>query len=99
MNIYDEVKVITHEEARKIVKSNHNKFYTEGTFTNDIQNYIAQCEAKDKVHEELVKKHDELVRDVKRYFELDNQDPFQLTQEEDLEWNYLHDKLSKVGEK
>ena len=48
MNIYDEVKVITHEEARKIVKSNHNKFYTEGTFTNDIQNYIAQCEAKEQ---------------------------------------------------
>ena len=57
MNIYDEVKVITHEEARKIVKSNHNKFYTEGTFTNDIQNYIAQCEAK----EQRAKKEHELL--------------------------------------
>jgi len=57
MNIYDEVKVITHEEARKIVKSNHNKFYTEGTFTNDIQNYIAQCEAK----EQRAKKVEELL--------------------------------------
>ena len=57
MNIYDEVKVITHQEARKIVKSNHNKFYTEGTFTNDIQNYIAQCEAK----EQRAKKVEELL--------------------------------------
>ena len=52
--------------------------------------YIKECEATEKAYEELQ-------RDVKRYFTFDNQDPFQLTQEEDLEWNYLHDKLSKVG--
>ena len=76
MNIYDEVKVITHEEARKIVKSNHNKFYTEGTFTNDIQNYIAQCEAK----EQRAKKVEELLGLYKelsfiRKFEYKKQEP------------------------
>ena len=65
MNIYDEVKVITHEEARKIVKSNHNKFYTEGTFTNDIQNYINQQEKKD----ERAKKIEELLTYQNHYID------------------------------
>lgn len=36
--------MITHEEARNKVKSNHNKFYTEGEFTKDMLNYISQQE-------------------------------------------------------
>lgn len=48
MSIYDEAKVITHEEARNKVKSNHNKFYTEGEFTKDMLDYITQQEKKEK---------------------------------------------------
>jgi len=51
MNIYDETKVITHEEAKNKVKSNHNKFYTEGEFTKDMLDYITQQEKKDKLLE------------------------------------------------
>lgn len=39
---------ITHEEARNKVKSNHNKFYTEGEFTKDMLDYINQQEKKDE---------------------------------------------------
>ena len=75
MNIYDEVKVITHEEARKIVKSNHNKFYTEGTFTNDIQNYINQQEKKD----ERAKKIEELLGLYKHLNKLEHLDELEIT--------------------
>lgn len=41
--------MITHEEARNKVKSNHNKFYTEGEFTKDMLDYISQQEKKDEL--------------------------------------------------
>lgn len=53
-----------------------------------LYNYEKQQQAKDKAHEELE-------RDVKRYFELDNK--HDCTLREIDEWEDLERKLSKVG--
>jgi len=59
----------------------------------DMQQYITQAEATEKAHEELK-------RDVKRYFELDLKDyeTKNLSQTEIEEWYDLRKKLSKAGD-
>jgi len=65
--------MITHEEARKIAQDMLPKQVGSISSRNKVKNYFQldlyfkQQQAKDKVHEELV-------RDVKRYFELINSD-------------------------
>lgn len=97
-NIYDEVKVITHEEARNIIDIDYDvlsEHYDCEKSKKEINvekqkvlDYITQQQAKDKVHEELV-------RDVKRYFELDNKHGCTLRDID--EWLDLERKLMKVG--
>lgn len=54
--------MITHEEARNKVKSNHNKFYTEGEFTKDMLDYISQQEKVTELLGLYKKKSDLLVQ-------------------------------------
>lgn len=90
--------MITHEEARNKVKSNHNKFYTEGEFTKDMLDYISQQEKQQAEHEALK-------RDVARYFELfelqSNEAAFPteylFTDDDWRELYFLEEKLLKVG--
>ena len=78
------IEMITHEEARNLLIN--MKLSKEKLLLFD---YITEQQAKDKVHEELV-------RDVKRFMEI-----FNISDNSTLweEHNKLVDKLSKVGKK
>ena len=71
------------EEARK--KSNELTF----PYNMFFDDFISECE-------ETEKKYDELVKDVKRYFELFYQSKSRDSKEQ-IEQSMLFDKLSKVG--
>ena len=95
--------MITHEEAmlalqcymglvEVVVPKNKSGKHLDNIAT--IYNYGKQQQAKDKVHEELVKEHEELVKDVKRFMEI-----FNISDNSTLweEHNQLVVKLLKVG--
>jgi hypothetical protein len=78
-------QMITHEKARRFVNMKFQEkigWAVPKQIRDPLNAYITEQEAKDKVYEELVK-------DVKRYFETTNM----------AEWNELGLKLSKVGVK
>ena len=95
MNIYEEAKVITHEEARKELLVLNDKV-DRNSFQNEyatLDNYITEQQAKDKVHEELV-------RDVKRFNELRASfrcAPETLSVDDIKEYELISDKIWKVG--
>ena len=92
MNIYDEVKVITHEEARRFVNMKFQEkigWAVPKQIRDPLNAYITEQEAKDKAH-------DELVMDVKRYFELCSIECKDYSSDE---YYALKDKLMKAGKK
>ena len=104
-----------HDEARQQLQFlNRTVLITEETILNNenLSKYITDMEAMEKHfiesekkmrddYFELLKKHNELKHDVKRYFELDDKNRYWkviLTADEELERVTLNVKLSKVGD-
>ena len=83
-------EAITHEEVIQISKHYNLNINQSST----IEKYALQQQAKDQAHEELV-------RDVKRYFELDGKrsEAEIITDDEWQEYLQLITKLEKVGVK
>lgn len=77
--------MITHEKARRFVNMKFQEkigWAVPKQIRDPLNAYITEQEAKDKAHEELVS-------DVKKYFETTDM----------VEWSELGTKLSKVGAK
>ena len=81
-------QMITHEEAKTKVTAING--WKSEELEKELLDYITQQQAKDQAHEELK-------RDVKRYFELDNKHGCTLRDID--EWLDLERKLMKVGKK
>ena len=98
-----------HDEARENISFMDNKY---DKAYKEMKRYITDMEAIEKHfiesekkmrddYFELLKKHNELKHDVKRYFELDDKNRYWkviLTADEELERVTLNVKLSKVGD-
>ena len=87
--------MITHEEAREIALAMLPKQVGSISSRNKVRNYF-QLDLYFKQQQTKDKEHEELKRDVKRYFELEETD---CDVPEVMEWRELKFKLSKVGAK